>query len=79
MGKIRKPSHEMDFGDEETITLHLKERGKTICDDSMRFGIYAGEVAGRFGVICFDAWTWQLKEVEVFTFLEDLKTVWQLD
>ena len=77
----RLPNGPFDFGDEQTVGLHMKRVGKNILElGEFDFGLYLGEVDGQWVVGIKDMMTTlPLVGAELFESLEDLKQEWQLD
>lgn len=78
----RRPTAIDDFGDEATIGLHLKRKGR---DDVQRdFGLYLGEHHGLW-IVGIKHCTWwtggcgRLTRLESYGSLERLKRLWELD
>ena len=77
----RRPSGPFDFGDNETIGLHMKRSGKSLLElGEFDFGLYLGEHEGKWAVGIKDMKTkLPLVGAELFDSLEQLKEEWQLD
>ena len=79
-GTKRKPVSEFDFGDEVTVGLHVKRRGKNIeTATDHDYGIYLGESEGKFHVGTHIIMSFAPDKLESFSTLEELKQQWILD
>lgn len=68
-----------DFGEPDTVGLHVKRIGTSIEDDCEdAFGRYLGEHPYGFAILVTHL-DYTPKAVELFDTLEELKQKWQLD
>lgn len=77
----RSPNGAQDFGDAETVGLHLKRRYLKFMEfqESLDFAAFLGEHDGRWIVGILDGSCSRLISGESFDSLEDLKEAWELD
>lgn len=76
----RVPTGEFDFGDPETVGLHLKRAGKSFSQlGTNDFGMFLGHIEGHFVVGIKHLTKSELKAGELFDTIEELKKEWQLD
>lgn len=77
----RFPTGPFDFGDEQTIGMHMKRVGKNVLElGEFDFGLFLGEVDGSWAVGIKDMMTvLPLVGAELYESLEELKEEWQLD
>ena len=74
---FRKINHRDDWGDEQTIGVNLKRINYNFNNEN-DFGIYLGKHDIGF-VVAIKSWDFKITGGEVFTSLEELKTVWEID
>ena len=77
LNKKRSPTGPFDFGDEQTIGLHLKRVNYKI-DNKEDFGLYLGQHDDTY-VVAIKSWDYQIIGAECFNSLDNLKAEWQLD
>lgn len=76
----RIPNDAFDYGDEQTVMLHLKRVGSVICDDKEdNYGIYLGHHSDGYVVGIKDLFGRDFIGCEVFDSVEEMKVTWQLD
>jgi len=74
-GKKRNPKNAEDFGDVDTIGLHLKQP-----NNYEKFGVYLGQLRNsKWGVGIKDLITFGIVDIEEHDSLEELKRNWILD
>jgi hypothetical protein len=77
----RRTQTRSDFGDTNTVGLHLRMMGKYNTPDLEErvFGIYLGEIDGVFAVGAMATLDFEPTELLEYPTLEQLKQVWELD
>ena len=76
----RIPTDAFDYGDEETVTLHLKRVGSSIGDlKEDNYGMYLGSHKDGYVVAVKNFMGNDFLGCEVFETIEEMKTIWQLD
>lgn len=78
--KMRKPKSAEDFGDDKTIGLKLKRRGKPFMDlGDYDFGFFLGEYRDQWHVGAHMIMSFNPDRLDSYDSLEDLKENWILD
>ena len=78
----RTPTGPLDFGDDETIGMHVKRVGYTLSDTTLDtndvFGRYLGRHPDGY-VVAISGLLTGFHACEIYDFLPELKQQWQLD
>jgi len=76
----RRPTSTQDYGDQDTVGLHMKRNtfdiGDVAADDV--FGLYLGKHHDGYVIMVTDIWS-KPNGAEVFETIEEMKEEWQLD
>lgn len=76
----RRPEHEDDFGDEATIGLQLKRKGKSFEElGDYDFGFFLGKVDGMFHIGTHEVGVFKPTRLESYKTMEALHKSWRLD
>lgn len=76
----RIPNGPFDYGDEQTVMLHLKRVGSSISDvKEDNYGVYLGLHNDGYVVGIKDFFSTKLTGCEVFPTIEEMQKEWQLD
>jgi len=76
----RVPTDAFDYGDEQTVLLHLKRVGSSIGDRKEdNYGLYLGYHSDGYVVGIKNFLGNGFIGCEVFETIEEMKTIWQLD
>ncbi len=78
-GKKRRPVSAEDFGDVETIGLHLKRKGVGESYQDHDFGVYLGHVKNGYGVATMEVMSFIPTKLETYATLDALHREWRLD
>lgn len=79
-GQRRIPTGPFDYGDQETVWLHLKRVGSSIGDpEEDNYGLYLGHYEDGYVVGIKDFVGSKIVSCEIFDTEEEMKTIWQLD